>query len=132
MQSSLFSNGNRLRTVDKEVEDYGVAMIETADGTVLNLGCCWNMNVGREADIAIAFYGTQGGARLRNVDGSFYDFVAERFDGTKTEMIGNSENDWGGLATVEWINRLASDEGFDPNAERFVSLAQVIDRIYGR
>ena len=131
VQSSLFANGNRLQRVD-EVEDYGVATIKTADGTVLNLSCCWNMNIGREADIEVSFYGTHGGARLRNVDGSFYDFVGERFSGTKTEMIGNPEKGWGGLAAIEWVDRLARDEGFDPEAERFVSLAQVMDRIYGR
>lgn len=132
VHSSLFANGKRLRGVHDEVEDYGVATIETADGTVLNLSCCWNMNIGREAEIEIAFYGTDGGARLRNVNGSFYDFVAERFSGTKTELLGNTESDWGGLATIEWINRFARDDGFDPDAERFVSLAQVMDRIYGR
>ena len=130
VQSSLFVNGNRMQIVGEDVEDYGVATIETADGTVLNLSCCWNMNIGCEADIEIAFYGTRGGARLRNVDGSFYDFVGERFSGTKTEMIGDPESRWGGLATIEWINRLACDDGFDPEAERFVSLAQVMDRIY--
>jgi predicted dehydrogenase len=130
VQSSLFANGSRLQKF--EVEDYGVATMETADGTVLNLSCCWNMNIGREADIEVAFYGTRGGARLRNVDGSFYDFVGERFRGTKTEVIGSPEKEWGGLATIEWIDRLARDEGFDPDAERFVSLSRVMDRIYGR
>jgi predicted dehydrogenase len=134
VHSSLFTNGNRLRRVDEEVEDYGVARIETADGTVLNLSCCWNMNIGCEADIEVAFYGTHGGARLRNIDGSFYDFAGERFSGTKTEMLRNPGNDrwqWGGLATIEWINRLACDDSFDPDTERLVSLAQVMDRIYG-
>lgn len=128
VQSSLFANGSRLQRFG--VEDYGVATIETADGTVLNLSCCWNMSIGREADIEISFYGTHGGARLRNVNGSFYDFVGERFSGTKTELIGDAEKEWGGLAMIEWIDRLARDDGFDPDAERFVSLAQVIDRIY--
>jgi predicted dehydrogenase len=135
VQSSLFANGNLLPKGSQEVEDYGVATIETADGTVINLSCCWNLNIGRDADIEIAFYGTRGGAKLRNVDGSFYDFVGERFSGTKTEMLSNPEDvkwQWGGLATIEWIRRIAAAEGFDPGAERFVSLAEVVDSIYGR
>jgi len=135
VQSSLFANGDLLPKGSQEVEDYGVATIETADGTVINLSCCWNLNIGRDADIEIAFYGTRGGAKLRNLDGSFYDFVGERFSGTKTELLSNPEDvrwQWGGFATIEWIRRIACDEGFDPGAERLVSLAEVIDSIYGR
>jgi predicted dehydrogenase len=135
VQSSLFAHGNLLAKGCEEVEDYGVATIETEAGTVINLSCCWNLNIGRDADIEIAFYGTGGGAKLRNVDGSFYDFVGERFSGTKTEMLGSPEDtkwQWGALATIEWIKRLGVDGRFDPDAERFVSLAEVIDSIYGR
>ena len=126
VQSSLITRANQ------EVEDYGVATIKTVDGTVINLSCCWNLHIGRDADIAIAFYGTDGGARLRNVDGSFYDFLAERFRGTHTEVLSDPQDakwQWGGLATLEWIKRI--DEGFDPAAEHYVQLAEVIDRIYG-
>jgi len=135
VQSSLFANGNLLAQGSEAVEDYGVATIETEDGTVINLSCCWNLNIGRDAEIEIAFYGTRGGAKLRNVDGSFYDFVGERFSGTKTERLSNpadTEWQWGGLATLEWIERLAADGSFDRDAERFVLLAEVIDSVYGR
>jgi predicted dehydrogenase len=134
VQSSLFSNGELLQNTDQPIEDYGVATIETADNTVINLSCCWNLNVGRDADIEIAFYGTKGGAALRNVDGSFFDFVGERFTGTQTEVLSataDSNWQWGGLMTIEWIKRLASGECFDPGAERFVAVAEVIDEIYG-
>lgn len=135
VQSSLFADGNLLAKGAEVVEDYGVATIETEAGAVINLSCCWNLNIGRDADIEIAFYGTRGGAKLRNVDGSFYDFVSERFSGTKTEMLSRPEDakwQWGALATIEWIKRIGVDGRFDPDAARFVSLAQVIDRIYGR
>jgi len=130
VQSSLFANGESL---GKGVEDYGVVMLETEDGVTINLSCCWNMHIGREADIEIAFYGTRGGARLRNVDGSFYDLVAERFSGTKTETLSSPEDGewkWGGLATIEWVKRLGVDGKFDTDAEKFVLLAEVLDRIY--
>ena len=129
VQSSLFVNGELKGT--EEVEDYGVAMIETDGGVVINLSCCWNMHIGRDADFEVAFYGTRGGARLRNVDGSFYDFVGERFSGTHTEVI-SSSNDWGGLATIEWVKQLGVGGRFDAGAEEFVGVAQVIDRVYER
>lgn len=132
VQSVLFANGELLKK--GVVEDYGVATIETEDATVINLSCCWDMSIGRDADIEIAFYGTRGGARLRNVDGSFYDFVGERFSGTKTEVM-NGPNDvkweWGGLATIEWIKRLRVNSAFDSEAERLILLAEVLDRISG-
>ena len=128
VQSSLFAKGTMIR---RGVEDYGVATIETVDGTVINLSCCWNLHIGREAEIEIAFYGTEGGARFRNVNGSFYEFVAERFHGTETELLSEPQVDWGGLATIEWIKRVAANEGFDPAAEHYVELAEVIDSVYG-
>jgi predicted dehydrogenase len=117
----------------KGVEDYGVATIETTDDVVINLSCCWNLPIGRDADIEIAFYGTRGGAKLRNADGSFYDFVGERFIGTRTETLSSPEDaawQWGPLAMIEWINKLSVNRRFDPDAERFVLLAEVMDRIY--
>ena len=51
------------------------------------LACSWNLPAGQDAVIAASFYGTAGGAELRNVDGSFYDFVAERFRGTARETL---------------------------------------------
>jgi predicted dehydrogenase len=133
VQSSLFAKGEALKK--DEVEDYGVATIETVDGTVINLSCCWSLHVGREADIEIGFYGTEGGAKLRNLYGSFYDFVGERFRGTHTESLSHPEDSqwqWGGLAAIEWVKRLADEEGFDSAAEHYVSLAEVIDSVYGR
>jgi len=129
VQSSLFAKGEM--AADRVVEDYAVATLETEAGAVLNLSCCWNMHVGREARIEITFYGTEGGARLRNVEGSFYDFVAERFRGTHTEVLSDPQDakwQWGGLATLEWIKRI--NEGFDSAAEHYVELAEVIDSVY--
>ena len=135
VESSLFAGGELLKKGAREIEDYAAATIETADNTVINLSCCWKLNIGREADIEIAFYGTQGGAALRNVGGSFYDFAAERFSGTHTETLRDpvdSNWQWGGLATLDWVKRLAAEERFDPAAERFVAVAEIIDSIYGR
>jgi predicted dehydrogenase len=129
VKSSLFAKGEI--AAGEVVEDYATAMIETEKGAVINLSCCWNMHVGREAEIEIAFYGTEGGARLRNVEGSFYDFVAERFRGTHSEVLSDPRDakwQWGGLATLAWIERL--NEGFDPAAEHYVELAEVIDSVY--
>ena len=84
------------------------------------------------AVIEAGFYGTRGGAALRNVNGSFYGFVAERFDGTWRSVLARPPDAWGGRAIVDWVDRLRADEGYDPSADRFIQVAEVLDRIYAR
>jgi predicted dehydrogenase len=115
-----------------KVEDYAVAQIALEGGASVRLACSWKLPAGREAIISAAFYGTQGGAALSNVGGSFYDFTAERFHGTQSETLSGPPDEWGGRAAADWAVRLAAGARFDPAAERLVDVAQVLDRIYGR
>ena len=135
VEGKVFSRGRLLAKGDEQVEDYGVATIETADDTVITLNCSWNLHAGRDANIALTFYGTGGGASLHNVNGSFYDFVAERFHGTETETLktpADSHWQWGGLAILDWVKKLSSGDQFDPAIERVVTVANIIDQIYGQ
>ncbi len=113
-----------------EVEDYAVATLRLETGTVVRLACSWQLQAGREAVIEAAFYGAAGGAALRNVAGSFFDFTAERFHGTRAEPLAGPPDAWGGRAATDWALRLAAGERFDPAAERLVDVAMVLDRIY--
>ena len=134
-EAKLFAKGRALPKGSEEVEDYAVVTIETAADTVINLSCSWNLHAGRDANIEITFYGTGGGASLHNVNGSFYDFVAERFNRTESETLeptAGSQADWGGLATLAWVQQLAANPSFDPQVERLITVAEVIDQIYGR
>ncbi|MFC0410744.1 Gfo/Idh/MocA family protein [Roseomonas elaeocarpi] len=128
----LFSGGAVLRPEDGKVEDYALATIELAGGTAVQLACSWKLPAGCDAVIGASFYGTGGGAALRNRDGSFYDFVAERYRGTSREVLAEPPDSWGGRAAANWAGRLAAGAGFDPAAERLVEVARVLDRIYGR
>ena len=112
------------------IEDFAVASIILASGTVVRLACSWRAHAGRDADIAATFYGTGGGAALRNVDGSFYDFTAERYRGTATEQLSAPPEEWGGRAAIDWARRLAHGERFDHAAENLVAVSRVLDRIY--
>ena len=82
--------------------------------------------------IGAAFYGTGGGAALRNVNGSFYHFTAEAYHGTARETLATPPDEWGGRAAVDWARRLGEGARFDPSAQRLVDVAAVLDRIYGR
>ena len=133
VSSSIFSGGERLKGYSGRVEDYAVVSMVLAGGHVVRLACSWNVSAGREAVIESSFYGTGGGASFRNLDGSFCDFVAERFRGTARETIAEPPDDWGGRAAVAWARKLRLEgRCFDEEAEKLVQVAAVIDAAYGR
>ncbi|HEY8572763.1 Gfo/Idh/MocA family oxidoreductase [Phenylobacterium sp.] len=131
VSSQLFAGGEPLVGGDK-VEDYAVANLELSTGTAVQLACSWRLQAGCDAVIGASFYGTLGGAALKNVGGSFYDFTAERYRGTVRETLSGPPDAWGGRAAADWATRLAAGERFDPACERLVDVARALDAIYGR
>jgi predicted dehydrogenase len=128
--SRLFHKGERLDQRNGQCEDYAAARLDLANGAAVNLSCSWHLHAGCEAVIEVSFYGTKGGVAMRNVNGSFYDFIAERFHGTKRQFLAQPPDDWFGRAAVEWARRLATNLTFDPQIERMIEVASVIDAIY--
>ncbi|GLC24303.1 Gfo/Idh/MocA family protein [Roseisolibacter agri] len=128
----LYAQGRALADPARQVEDHAVATLELATGATVRLACSWHLSAGQDAVIEAAFYGTEGGAALRNVDGSFYDFVAQRFRGTARATLAEPPDAWGGRAAVAWARALASGARFDPDVERIVEVAAALDGIYGR
>jgi predicted dehydrogenase len=130
VSSRLFTRGVPLRP--GEVEDFAVAQFALQGVTVVRLACSWNLSAGRDAVIEASFHGTCGGASMRNVAGSFYDFVAERHEGTRAITLAQPPDDWGGRAAVQWARSLADGARYDPEIEHVVEVAGVLDAIYGR
>lgn len=126
----LFAKGEPLRAVGDPVEDYAAVGFDLAGGMAVQLACSWGLHAGRDARIEASFYGSEGGASLRNVAGSFYDFELLRHQGTHCDRLVSPPDDWGGRAAAAWARRLAIDPSFDPEAMRFVAVAELIDRIY--
>lgn len=129
VSANLFAKGRPLPP--GTVEDYATARF-SAGGADVRLACSWHLHAGRDAVIEASFYGTQGGAALRNVDGSFYDFTAQHFTGTHAATLAGPPDDWGARSAAVWAEQLAAAPGFDPAADQFVRSAAVLDRIYGR
>ena len=127
MRAASLFNGRADR-----VEDYAVATLEMGSGAAVRLACSWRLHAGRDAVISAAFHGTEGGAELSNINGSFYDFVAEYHRGTTRETLCSPPDAWFGRAAVNWAARLAAGERYSPAVERLVDVARVLDRIYGR
>jgi predicted dehydrogenase len=130
--SRLYSRGRLIDARAQLVEDYAVAQIELATGAVARLACSWNLSAGCDAVIEATFHGTRGAASFRNVKGSFYDFVAEQYVGTRRSTIAEPPDSWGGRAAVAWTRALACSRAFDSEIEHSAEVAAVLDRIYGR
>jgi len=128
--SRLFHQGRRIEQLDGVCEDYATARLDLANGAAINLSCSWHLHAGCDAVIEASFYGTKGGAAMRNVKGSFYDFAAEQFNSTSRQVLAAPPDEWFGRAAVEWVRRLAKDPRFDPEIERMIEVAAAIDAIY--
>lgn len=130
--SSLYAKGARLAAGSEQVEDYAVAQLETETGCLIELACSWNLPAGADAVIGAELYGPHGGVAFRNVNGSFYDFVAERMRGTQRESLVAPPDEWGGRAIVAFAEQLTRGMAFDPRASELLAVAETLDRIYGK
>jgi predicted dehydrogenase len=131
VHARLFASGG---AVDRssQVEDYATIRVDLVDGVTAQIACSWNLPAGQDAMISAVFYGRHGGMAVRNVHGSFYDFVAERYRGTQREVLVEPPDAWPGLAAVDWARRLRLGHKFDPAADQFLRVAETLDRIYVR
>jgi predicted dehydrogenase len=130
VSSRLFSKGAPLRDRTRQVEDYGTARLDLSNDATVKLAVSWNLSAGCDARIEAGFYGTEGGAILRNVDGSFYDFETILCKGRNSEIVAKPPDAWGGRAAVAWSRQLAEGSGFDGSIERIVPVAEALDSIY--
>jgi predicted dehydrogenase len=130
--SRLFSGGRPWDASMDGVEDFATMRLDFSDGATANIACSWRLPVGRPARIDATFYGTRGAVRWHNVEGSFYDFVTERLDGTTATMIGEPPDDWGPRAIVDWGRALATGGSYAPSVEQVVDVTRILDRVYGR
>jgi predicted dehydrogenase len=114
------------------VEDYSSGQIELGSGATMRLACSWGAPAGRDAVIEWVFFGTRGGASIRNVGGSFYDFVAEHYRPDRSRrVLAAPPDEWGGRAAVHWVERLARSPVFDPEIRHLESVATTLDLLYG-
>jgi predicted dehydrogenase len=128
----LHRGGRPLAAGEPVAEDLCLAQLELAGGAVARLACSWYLPAGQDASIEATFYGPEAAVSMRNVGGSFYDFRAERWEGTRRVALAEPPDAWSGRAAVDWAARLAAGERFDPEVERLVAVAEALDRIIGR
>jgi predicted dehydrogenase len=129
-RATLLRDGRPARP--DEVEDYATAELKLANGVNLRIACSWNLDAGRDAIIEASFHGTNGGAQMRNENGSFFDFSADLFKGRDAERIASPPDDWGGRAALQWLRKLAAGERFEGSTHGLLETARVLDRLYVR
>lgn len=130
--SRLRRRGEPVDATADAVEDFATADLQSTDtGIGIRLACSWFLPAGRDCVLECTLYGTDGAVTLRNLNGSFYDFVCERHAGTSSERLSEPGDDWGGRALAAWTRRLAAGERFDAaQARELETLAGALDRIY--
>lgn len=129
VRGCAFRHGEPLE--GRAIDDFAIAHLELEGGTIVHLAVSWNAHAGTDCVIRTAFFGTGGGAEVRNLGGSFFDFETLRFDGRERRAIGRESGEWLGRAILDWVERTAASPAFDPEVERSVHVAEVIDEIYG-
>jgi predicted dehydrogenase len=127
VDAQLFCQGELARP--DQCEDYAVVQMKLAGDVAVRLACSWRVSAGRDAVIEAAVYGSAGGVALKNVDGSFHDFVGEHYRGTKREQL-TKPDEWGGRAAIAWAQQLAENPTFDTAAVQLIALADALDAIY--
>ncbi|MGE5295700.1 MAG: Gfo/Idh/MocA family protein [Solirubrobacterales bacterium] len=131
-RSRLYNKGILLKRNSATVEDFATVQLLTEDRADISLQCSWNLHAGCDAVIAARFYGERGSVLIENVNGSFYDFRASLCTGTKSLALAEPPDSWPGRAAVEWVRRLHKNPRFDPEAQEHVTVAEILDEIYGR
>lgn len=114
-----------------EVEDYAAGSLELSNGAHVRIACSWNLPAGTDAVIRASFYGTEGGAEMRNENGSFFDFTAELFKGRQRELLASPPDEWGGRAGAEWVEKLAVGARFEQSTSGLGETARALDALYG-
>jgi predicted dehydrogenase len=131
VRSRLFARGEPVQASDA-VEDLAFAEFIQANGAIVRLACSWHAHIGQGAIIQIAIAGTRGGARWTNIEGSFYDFQLDLIHGTNRQRLSGHDvsDDWGPRALQSWIDRLRTDNRFDPEADEIIRSAALIEEVY--
>lgn len=131
LHCQLYRKGQRLAPPYHVVEDYATVEFLLGD-TAVRLACSWHSPAGRPAVIEAKLYGTEGGAGITNINGSFFDFVVERYQGIHRYTLAEPPDDWGGRSLCAWSHQLAESKSFDPKINAVIDVATLIDRIYQR
>lgn len=128
--ANLLSNGKAITNRWETVEDFAEAHLNTSTGISIRMACSWKLSVGKDADICLKIFGSEGGACFQNVNGSFYDFQTTLYSQNSSETIVGPPDDWGGRAIQHWAKQLAQKNEFNSNNYELIKSAALLEDIY--
>ena len=129
--SNLLAKGERF-ILGEAVEDFAEAQLVAGDNISIRIACSWKHAVGKDAAIHLKVNGTQGGLEFQNVNGSFYEFRADRYTQNNRITLSSGPDNWEGKALCRWVEELKADDQFDPGCRELVENARLIDGIYSK
>jgi predicted dehydrogenase len=115
-----------------EVEDQATAELILGGEVQARLACSWFQSAGGECAFECTAWGSDGAVSVRNVGGSFHDFRTELRRGVSSESLVEPPDPGRGRAIGAWARQLMDSRHYDPAAEEFELLAEVIDDVYAK
>lgn len=128
--ANLLAQGKPLVSRGERVEDFAEAQLKTSTGISIHLACSWKLSVGKDAQISLKIYGTEGGVSFHNVNGSFYDFQTDIYTQNSLQTVVSPPDDWGGRAIQRWGRQLAKGNRFNPENYELIKSAGLLEEIY--
>ena len=128
--ANLLAQGKPLVSRGERVEDFAEAQLKTSTGISIHLACSWKLSVGKDAQISLKIYGTEGGVSFHNVNGSFYDFQTDIYTQNSLQTVASPPDDWGGRAIQRWGQQLATGNRFNPENYELIKSAALLEEIY--
>lgn len=123
-------NGKPVLSFGERVENFSEAQLKSSTGISIRMACSWKLSVGKDAEIYLKIFGTEGGASFHNVNGSFYDFQADIFSQNSTQTIVGPPDDWGGRAIENWALQLGKNNKFNHDNYELIKGASLLEDIY--
>lgn len=112
------------------VEDHAVVTLD-GGGVAAQVQSSWNVPSGGDAEVRIHLHGTGGGLRFTNVGGSFYDFRAEHLTGTRSRVLCDPPDAWGGRQLLDWTRAVHDREtAFRAEAWQVAQNARLLEETY--
>ena len=91
----------------------------------------WDVNIGRKVDFCVTLYGSQGGIKIRNINGWLDRYQIQYFKKSNVNYRVDVVSPHDKSTIHFWIDRLISGNvRYDPEMEQYMLIKKIVDDIY--